>query len=132
MSKSLIYTAMTAPVDVLANGQLPLGTIVRRYGCGINQNGNGIALSEAAYYNVHANVVVAATAAGEISATMQVNGVAYPGAIATETAGAAGDVVTLPIDAIVRVGCCDGIKSLTLVLSAAGTVRNVSVSVERV
>lgn len=132
MSKSLIYTALTAPVDVLAGGVIPLGTIVRRYGCAVNLNGNGIALSEAAYYDVHANVTVAATAAGEISATLLVDGVAYPGAIATATATAAGDVVVLPIDAIVRVGCCEGIKSLALVLSAAGTVQNVAVSVERV
>lgn len=131
MSKSLIYTALTAPVDVLAGGAIPLGTIIRRYGCAVNLNGNGIALSDAAYYRVSADVVVAATDAGEISATLLVDGVPYPGAIATETATAAG-VVTLPIDAIVRVGCCDGIKALTLQLSAAGTVQNVAVSVERV
>lgn len=132
MSKSLIYTAMTAPVDMLANGVIPLGTAVRRYGCDVNQNGNGVTLSTQGYYNVHANVSVAATAAGAISATLFVDGVAYPGAVATVTAAAAGDVVTLPIDAIVRVGCCDGVKSLTLVLSAEGTVQNVAMSVERV
>lgn len=130
MSKSLIYTAMTTPVDVLAGGTIPLGTIIRRYGC-IAQNGDGIALNETAYYDVSANVTVTATEAGDISVTLLVNGTPYPGAIATATATAAGTVV-LPIDAIVRVGCCDGVKSLTLQLSAAGTVQNVSVSVERV
>ena len=48
MSKSLIYTALTAPVDVLAGGAIPLGTIIRRYGCAVNLNGNGIALSDVA------------------------------------------------------------------------------------
>lgn len=130
MSKSLIYTAMSTPVDVLAGGTIPIGTIIRRYGC-IAQNGYGIALNETAYYDVSANVTVTATAAGEISATLMVNGSPYPGAIATATATAAGTVV-LPIDAIVRVGCCDGTKNLTLQLNAAGTVQNVAVSVERV
>ena len=42
--KNLIYTAMTTPTAVLANGTIPLGTIVRRYGDCVNLNGNGILL----------------------------------------------------------------------------------------
>ena len=131
MGKSLMYVALTNPAAVLAGGTIPLGEIIRRYGCSVNLNGNAGRLADPAYYVVHADVVVEATAAGAISATLLVDGAAYPGASATATAAAAGDAVTLPIDAIVRVGCCDGPKSLTLALSAEGTVTSVAVSVER-
>lgn len=130
--KNLIYTAQTTQAAVLADGTIPLGTVVRRYGSCIDLNGNGIALGENGYYAVNTNVVVAAAAAGNISATLLVNGAAYPGAAASATAVAAGDLVTLPISAVVRAFCCTGPAVLTLVLSAAGTVANAAVAVERV
>ena len=129
--KNLIYTAQTTQADVLAGGAVPLGTIIRRYGACIDLNGNGISRNENGYYKVDANVVVAAEAAGNITATLMANGVAYPGAVATATAAAAGDIVTLPISAIVRAFCCAGPVVLTLILSAAGTVSNATVAVER-
>lgn len=129
--KNLIYTAMTTPTAVLANGTIPLGTIVRRYGDCVNLNGNGILLGESGYFDVNANVTVEPTAAGPITATLLVNGTAYPGAVATGTAAAAGNAVTLPISAIVRAFCCTGPAVLTLILSAAGTVTNAAAVVER-
>lgn len=128
--KNLIYTAMTSPTAVAAGGTIPLGTITRRYGCDIDLVGSGIAITESGYYDIDANVTVAATAAGTIAATLYVNGVPYPGATAAATA-AAGNIVTLPISAIVRAFCCNGPAVLTLVLSAVGTVSNVAFAVER-
>lgn len=129
--KNLIYTALTTPTAVLADGAVPLGSIVRRYGSCINASGNEIAIAELGYYAVNANVTVEPDAAGPISATLLVNGTAYPGAVATATAAAAGDAVMLPIAAIVRTFCCADPARITLVLSAAGTVTNAAVAVER-
>ena len=48
--KSLIYTALTSPTAVAADGIIPLGSIVRRYGCALAANGNGVNVSEPGYY----------------------------------------------------------------------------------
>ena len=44
--KSLIDVATTASSAVLANGTLPLATIVRRRGCDVNLSGNSIAITD--------------------------------------------------------------------------------------
>lgn len=51
----------------------------------------------AGYYDVNASVSVAATAAGNVTATLFKDGAPVQGATAIATATAIGDVVTLPI-----------------------------------
>ena len=71
--------------------------------------------------------------AGAITATLQKDGVSGPGATATGTAAAAGIAVNLSISSLIRqFGCCSGQSVLTVVLSAAGTVNNMAVVVEKV
>ena len=129
--KSAIYTANTGAQAVAVGGTISLGSIIRRFGCGVNLNGNGIVIDREGYYDVAASVTVAATAAGAVTVTLLRDGVAVPGATATGTAAAAGDSVNLSIDALVRqAGCCAGGSTLTLVLTAgAGTVNNVALKV---
>ena len=117
-------------------GTLSLGSIIRRYGCDLNLNGNSITVNgcnDAGYYDFKASVTAAPTAAGTVTVTLFRNGVAVPGATASAAVSTAGNPVALPIAALIREFCCGDDSALTLVLSgAAATVSNVAVVVERI
>ena len=85
------------------------------------------------YYTADCCVSVAPTAAGPVTVALYNNGVQIPGAIAYGAVSTAGDSVTLPIITTIRQGCCcDSADNLTCVLiEGAGTVRNVSLRVEK-
>ena len=130
--KSLIHTALTSPTAVAADGIIPLGSIVRRYGCALAANGNGVNVMQPGCYEIEASITVMPTAAGALTATVLKDGVAIPSATATGTATAAGDAVNLSIvSAPSKCGCgCPDL--LTVELSAAGTVDNMALVIERV
>lgn len=130
--KSLIYTALTAPAAVLADGIIPLGALVRRYGCALVTNGNGVNVMDPGYYDIKVSATVEPAAAGPITATVLADGDAIPGATATATAAAAGDAVNLSIASVLRKCGCDCTQTLTVQLSAAGTVTNMALVIERV
>ena len=131
--KSLIYTAMQTPTAVAVNGVIPLGTIVRRYGCNCNLNGNGIAINGQGYYDVDVSVESVPDAAGTVTVQLLKDGVAVPGATAAATVAAVANTVTLAFPATVRLGCCSTGSVLTLLLTgAASTVNNVAARVEKI
>ena len=131
--KSAIYTALTSPTAVAVGGVIPLGTTIRRFGQQIRQAGDGIILSDSGYFDVAASITVAPTAAGTVTATLFMDGVAVPGATASETTTAAADAVNLAIDALVLRCCQCGSSTLTLVLTgAASTVSNVALVVKKI
>ena len=134
--KSSIFTANTTAQAVPVGGTLALGSIIRRYGCDLNLNGNSITINgcnDAGYYDVKASVTAAPTAAGTVTVSLFRNGIAIPGATASAAVSTAGNPVALPIVALVREFCCGDDSALTLVLSgAAATVSNVAVVVERI
>lgn len=134
MSRSLIQVANQSNQTVAANSIIGLGSVQRRFGCNCRLSGNAIELDGAGYYTVDASVSVAPTAAGLVTAALFNNGVQVPGAIAYETATAAGDLANLNIVATLRQGCCcDSADNLTLVLlTGEGTVQNVSMRVEKI
>ncbi len=130
--KSAIYTVNNSLPTVAVNGTIPVGTIIRRFGCNINISGSGITLTGAGYYDVDVSVTATPTAAGAVTITLLKDGVAVPGATATATATAAGDSVTLPINALVRLQCCDDSSTLTLALTGTPSViNNAAVVVEK-
>ena len=131
--KSLIYTAMQTPTAVAVNGIIPLGTIVRRYGCNCNLNGNGIAINGQGYYDVDVSVEAVPDAAGTVTVQLLKDGVAVPSATAAATVAAVANTVTLAFPATVRLGCCSTGSVLTLLLTgAASTVNNVAARVEKI
>ena len=131
--KSLIYTAMQTPTAVAVNGIIPLGTIVRRYGCNCNLNGNGIAINGQGYYDVDVSVEAVPDAVGTVTVQLLKDGVAVPGATAAATVAAVANTVTLAFPATVRLGCCSTGSVLTLLLTgAASTVNNVAARVEKI
>lgn len=131
--KSLIYVAMQTPTAVAVNGIIPLGTIVRRYGCNCNLNGNGIAINGQGYYDVDVSVEAVPDATGTVTVQLLKDGVAVPGATAAATVAAVANTVTLAFPATVRLGCCSTGSVLTLLLTgAASTVNNVAARVEKI
>ena len=134
--KSALYAAMQTPTAVAVGGVIPLGGLIRRYGCDIALNGNAVNIyggrENAGYYDVDASITATLTAAGAVTATLYKDGVAVPGAIATAT-GAASGTVNLDLTALVRQPCCADGAALTLVLSGVeATVDNVALRVQRI
>lgn len=134
--KSALYAAMQTPTAVAVGGVIPLGGLIRRYGCDIALNGNAVNIyggrENAGYYDVDASITATLTAAGAVTATLYKDGVAVPGATATET-GAASGTVNLNLTALVRQPCCAAGAALTLVLSGVeATVDNVALRVQRI
>ena len=123
---------MQTPTAVAVDGVIPLGSLIRRYGCDVALNGNAVNITGAGYYDVDASVTVTPTAAGTATVTLYKDGVAVPGATASETAAANG-TVDLNIPALVRQVCCAAGSALTLVLTGvAATVNNVALRVQRI
>lgn len=133
--KSAIYTAMQTPTEVAVNGVIPLGSLIRRYGCDISLNGNAVNIvgkGYKGYYDVDVSITVSPTAAGTVTATLIKDGVVVPGATASANA-AAGAPVALAFPALVRQACCASGSALSLVLTgAASTVSNVALRVQRI
>ena len=130
--KSALYAAMQTPTAVAVDGVIPLGSLIRRYGCDISLNGNAVNITGIGYYDVDASITATLTAAGTVTATLYKDGVAIPGATASAT-GAASGTVDLSIPALVRQACCAAGSALSLVLTgAAATVNNVALRVQRI
>lgn len=130
--KSALYTAMQTPTAIPVDGILPLGSIIRRYGCDANLNGNAFNITNAGYYDVDVSVTVAPVAAGTVTVTLVKDGVPIPGATAS-AAAAAGAPTVLSFPALVRQSCCASGSALSLVLTgAAATVNNVALRVQRI
>ena len=134
MSKSAIYTANTFEQNVLEDGIINLGTIIRRYGPNINLSGNAIQIGGVGYYDVDANFTVAPTAIGDFTITMYKNGDPVPGASATTYSGTSDTAANVSITSLVRefCNCCEGLSNLTFILSgSAATISNVAIVVEK-
>lgn len=135
--KSALYAAMQTPSAVAVGGVIPLGSLIRRYGCDVSLNGNAVNITggnqSAGYYDVDASLTVAPAAVGTVTVTLYKDGVAVPGATASATAAAADDALDLNITALVRQVCCAAGSALTLVLTgAAASVDNVALRVQRI
>lgn len=128
MSKSAICTVNSSTQNVAVDGLINPGTVIRRFGPNLNLVGEGIQLCGAGYYNISANFNVVPTTEGEVTITAYLDNTPIPGAVATETAAAAGDVINLSISSLVRqkCECCNGLSSLTFVLTgtASGITNN--------
>lgn len=87
----------------------------------------------AGYYDVDASVSVAATAVGNVTATLYKDGTPVQGATASATATAIGDIVTLPITALVRLNCdCDTANLMIVIGGQAVTSQNLAFVVEKI
>ena len=134
MSKSAIYIANTSAQNVAVNGIINPGTIIRRFGQNLGLSGNAIQIDGAGYYDIDVSITAAPTAAGNVTVTMLKDGVAIPGATATQSTTAANNPVNLSISSLVRefCPCCDGLSNLAFVLTGpAASISNVALVVEK-
>lgn len=136
--KSGIYAVNTQTGQSIGiGGTYVPSTVIRRYGKYCQLGGNGVSIGNcqggAGYYDIDANVSVVATATGNITATLYKDGAPVQGATATATAGAVGDVVTIPISALVRLNCDCDTANLTIVIGGqAVTAQNLAFVVEKI
>ena len=130
--KSLILTANTTATTVPVGSAVPVGSIIRRYGNSLLANGSTINVRESGYYDVDFNATFGGTA-GIATFTVYVNGVAIPGATASETISTANtERRSVAINTVVRVYCCAGANISVLVDSASTSTPNVQSSALRV
>lgn len=136
--KSGIYVVNTTTgTSIGIGGTYVPSTVIRRYGKYCQLGGNGVSIGNcvggAGYYDIDANVSVVATAIGNVTATLYKDGAPVQGATATATAAAIGDVITLPISALVRLNCDCDTANLTIVIGGqAVTAQNLAFVVEKI
>lgn len=132
--KSNIFAANTTSASVVANGTLPISTIVRRYGCAANLSGNSISLSEAGYYLVNISATFTAPSAGVVTIALQDDGTNVTGATASTTITTAStEARTLNLTAIVRVFCNSAPDALTIInTGVAATFSNIAIDVVKI
>jgi hypothetical protein len=132
--KSAIYTTnntnMTVTATPTAPAQVPFGSVVRRFGRHVRLEGGSIFCCDSGYFDVDCNLTITPTDAGVVTARLYQDGVAVPGAFASETA-AAGDTINLSIDALVRNCGCNCNSILTLTVDASGVISNFPCVVEK-
>lgn len=133
--KSLIDVATTASTSVVANGTLPLSTIIRRHGRDVNLSGNSVAITDCGsnYYLVTVTATFTVPVAGVVTLNLQQNGVSIQGATASVTvATASTDIRSISFSAIVRTFNSQVIDSLTIQnAGTAATFSNIAMSVKQ-
>lgn len=136
--KSGIYVVNTTPgTSIGINGTYVPTSVIRRYGKYCQLGGNGVSIGNcqggAGYYDVDVSVSVASTVTGNITATLFKDGAPVQGATAIATATAAGQIVTLPISALVRLNCDCDTANLTIVIGGqVVTSQNLAFVVEKI
>lgn len=133
--KSLIYAANTNSTAVVANGTLPISTVVRRRSSDVNLGGNSIVITDTGsnYYLVSVTATFTVPVAGDVSLTLQQNGTNVTGATAsTSVTTATTEVRSLSFTAIIRTFNSCSIDNLTVINSGvAATYSNIAISVEK-
>lgn len=133
--KSLINVATTAPSSVVANGVLPLATVVRRRGDDVNLSGNSVAITDCGsnYYLVTVTATFTAPVAGTVTLNLQQNGVNVTGATGSTTITVATtEVRSISFSSIVRTFNNRGIDSLSVVNAGVGaTFSNIDMTVTK-
>lgn len=135
MSNSAIYT-VNSNAAIAANGTVPFGSIIRRFGQCVNLDGSDITVCGQGYYDVECSVTLLPVAAGNIGIQLYADGSPVPGANA-QGVGAAGSPLNLFISSLVRQKCC-GATSLSLRLvtptgvTTGATVQNCACVVEKI
>lgn len=132
--KSNLYAVNTVSTSILANGELTLPTLVRRYGCAVNLSGNTITLNEPGYYLVNVSTTFTAPDIGDVVINLLANGSTVPGGTASTTIStAATQIAELSISSIVRVFCGSTPTTLSLVnAGVAITSSNIAVNVVKI
>ena len=132
MSRSAIYVANSFNQTIDVDGLIGLGSVIRRFGPNLSLAGNAIQATGQGYYDLDASITVTPSAAGTVTVTAYANGVAIPGATASETVAETDTTVNLSIDALYRLICpCEDINITFVLTGAASVVNNIAVEVNK-
>lgn len=134
MAKSAIYLVNNSETAIATGTLIPLGTVIRRYGQSVRQDGNSVAICDkpgcAGYYKVDAIATLRLKEVGKYRVTLEKDGVAVIGAVAEIDPASIGQVAPLPISVIVR-NSCGGTANLSLKVEGNADVINVTTVVEK-
>lgn len=129
----MLVAVSTTQTALSANQKIPLGSTSIQTNREARLNNGSLEIRKAGTFEILANFVFTATAAGDVTVQMQAGGVNVPGATATATA-TAGGTVTLPVQGTVqtRQGMQGATVPISWTVSAAGTLVSATASVKRV
>ncbi len=129
----MLVAVSTTQTALSANQKIPLESTVIQTNQEARLNNGSLEIRKAGTYEILANFVFTATAAGDVTVQMQAGGVNVPGATATATA-TAGGTVTLPVLGAVqtRQSTPGATVPISWTVSAAGTLVSATASVKRV
>lgn len=131
--KSAIYTVATN-VDVAANGQIPFGSVIRRFGPNLSLSGFDIVACGQGYYGVDCSVTLEPVGAGPIGVQLYADGLPVSGAMA-QAQGTAATPLNLSVTCLVRQKC-QGATSLSMKLmsgdvTTGATIQNMATKVTK-
>lgn len=127
--------------SVLTGGIVNLGSVVHRVCGGTFDfiNSNTISLNTQGWYKVHVTINATGTAVGVNTFQLYQNGVAIPGALASHTISAVGDVRNFSFETIIRVlpSCvCQNNSPVNLTILNNGaseiTINNITIDIVKV
>ncbi len=129
----MLVAVSTTQTALSANQKISLGSAGIQTNQEARLNNGNIEIRKAGTFEILANFVFTATAAGDVTVQMQAGGVNVPGATATATA-TAGGTVTLPVLGAVqtRQSTPGATVPISWTVSAAGTLVSATASVKRV
>lgn len=111
--KSAIYCVLKN-FSAQPNGQIPFGSVVRRFGRNIDVEGMGMTCCGDGYYDVQVVAELTPATAGTVGIQLYEDGRPVDGALMTATADA-NSPVPIPLTSMVRQRC-GGAKSLSMML----------------
>jgi hypothetical protein len=130
--KSAIYTVNNTVNAVALNGNIPLGTTLRRFGQNLEQSGNGILVCGDGYYDIGCSITLSPSTVGTVTVSILQDGVAIAGATASANVATANTPINLNLKSMLRLRCCDDTSTLTLLLSGVNAaINNVALTVEK-
>lgn len=124
---------LIADTAITAGQNIPINAYINTNN-NTEYNNGVIAIKNAGYYEIFANIVVTSVAVGDISLQMYNNGVALPEAIATATSTSTSKKITLPVHDVIRIGATVPTEhvNLSFRLSADATITNANVTVGKI
>ena len=135
MSKSAIYTVNNTLAEILDGDTIPLGTIIRRYGQNVRQDGNAITICDKpgcpGYYKVDVVATIEPATAAPVKVALQKDGIDVIGGVAEIAPAPAATVLPFPISVLVK-NACGGTASLSIKLEGADAkIVNMTTVVEK-
>lgn len=132
---SAIYTVNNSNTTVTTSDetfvQVPLGSVVRRFGRNLTLDGDSIIACGYGYYDCECSLTYTPSAAGTLSVQLYQDGMPIPGATASQIATAGGPV-NLGISSLIRNCGCNCNSTISAGINLSGNITNLAIVVEKI